>query len=141
MTSNIFFQNGDSDITATVKNECWTIQWSSKVFYCSCCDHYLLSSMLKPFGYSVSDFRIQKFSLSISRWVRVYFDLDVFVAWSIMVNFACLLKLCVSCWKCLQAIIASTFFTSFRRLFSLLLKLVSDVPTHCLLHKCTPSNI
>ena len=47
--------------------------------YCSCCLYYLLSSLLKPCGYSVSNFEIQKFSTSINRWVRVSLDLEVFV--------------------------------------------------------------
>ena len=51
------------------------------------------------------------------------------------VNFACLLKLWLSYWKCLQAIIVSTFLTPFRWLFSLKLKLVSAFPAHSLLHK------
>ena len=89
-----------------------------KIFYCSFCVYYLLGSMLKPFGYSVYNFGIQKFSLSISCWMGVSLDFEVFVNWSMMVNFACLLKLQFSCWKCLQAIITSTFFTSFRWLFS-----------------------
>ena len=55
----------DSDLTATVKSECWTIQCSSKIFYCSCCVYYLLSPMLKPFEYSVSKSKIKKFSLSL----------------------------------------------------------------------------
>ena len=37
--------------------------------------------MLKPYGFSISDFRIQKFSILISRWVRVSLDLEVFVNW------------------------------------------------------------
>ena len=82
--------------------------------------------------------KIQKFSLSISRWVRVPLDLEVFVNWSIMVNFACLLKFWLICWKYLQTIIASTFFTSFRWLFSHILKLVSAFPTYCLLHEMHP---
>ena len=90
---------------------------------------------MEPFGYSVSDFRIQKFSLSLSRWARVSLDLEVFVNLTRIVHFECLLKLWLSCWKCLQAIIASTFFTFFRWLFSLILKLVSTFPTYCLLHK------
>ena len=90
----------NSDITATVKNECRTIWCSSKKFYCSCWVYYLLSSMLKSFGYSV-----------------------------------CLLKLCLFYWKCLQVIIALTFFTSFWWIFSLILKLVSPFATCCLLHK------
>ena len=77
--------------------------------FSSCCLYYLLSSMLKPFRYCVSNFRIQEFSTLISQWVRVTSDLKVFVNWSIMVNFACLLKLWLSCWKCLEAINASAF--------------------------------
>ena len=56
----------DSDLTATVKNQCWAIQCSSNVFYCSYCLYYLLSSMLKPFGYTLSNFRIQNFSFLLS---------------------------------------------------------------------------
>ena len=125
----------NSDLTAKVKNECCTIWCSSKKFYCSCWVCYLLSSMLKSFGYSVSNFRVQKFSLLTNRWVRVSLDLEVFVNWSIMTNFACLLKLCLFYWKCLQVIIALTFFTSFWWIFSLILKLVSPFATCCLLHK------
>ena len=91
--------------------------------------------MLKPSGYSVSNFRIQKFSLLISCWMRVSLALVVFLNWSIMVNFACLLKLWLSCWKCLQAVIVSTFSKSFRWLFSLMLTLVSAFPTNYLLNK------
>ena len=96
---------------------------------------YLLSPMLKPFGYSVSNFRMQRFSLSIGYWMRISLDLEVFDNWSIMVNFACLLKLWLSCWICLQTIIASTFSTSFWWFSSLMSKLVSTFPTSCLLHK------
>ena len=96
---------------------------------------YLLSPMLKPFGYSVSNFRMQRFSLSIGCWMKISLDLEVFVNWSIMVNFACLLKLWLSCWICLQTIIASTFSTSFWWLFGLMSKLVSAFPKSCLLHK------
>ena len=46
-----------------------------------------------------------------------------------MVIFSCFLELWLSCWKCLQAIIASSFFASFRWLFNLILKLVSALPT------------
>ena len=67
--------------------------------------------------------------------MRVSLHLEVFFKWSIMVNFACLLKLWLSCWKCLQAIIASTIFQSCRWLFSVILKLVSALPTYWLLHK------
>ena len=49
--------------------------------------------MLKTFGYGVTNLKTQKFSLSISCWVRVSLDLEAFVNWSIMVNFAYLLKL------------------------------------------------
>ena len=35
--------------------------------------------MLKRFGYSVSNFRIKKLSLSITRWVSVSLDLEVFI--------------------------------------------------------------
>ena len=45
-----------SDLNATGKDECWIIWYSSRVFYSTSCIHYLLSSMLKPFGYSVSNF-------------------------------------------------------------------------------------
>ena len=95
----------------------------------------LLKSVLKPFGYNVSNFRIQKFYLLVSHQVRVFLNLELFVSWSITVNFAYLLKLRLSCWKCLQAIIASTLFTSFEWLFSLILKLIPAFPTFCLLHK------
>ena len=123
MTSNIFFKmvisQLDSDLTSRVKNECWMI-CCCKVFHCSCCVYYLLIPLLKPFRYSVSNFKIEKFSLLISRWVRVSLNLEVFVNWST--------KLWLSCWKCFQVITAST-------LFSLILKLVSAFPTHCLLYK------
>ena len=55
-----------------------------------------------------------------------------------IVNFLFLLKLWLSFCKCLEAIIASTFFTSFRWLVSPILKLVSAFPTYCLLHKMHP---
>ena len=125
----------NSDLTATVKNECCTIWCSSKKLYCSCWVCYLLSSMLKSFGYSASNFRVQKFSLLTNHWVTFSLDLEVFVNWSIMTNFTCLLKLWLFYWKCLQIIIALTFFTSFWWIFSLILKLVSPFATCCLLHK------
>ena len=89
--------------------------------------------MLKPFGYSASNFKISKFSYWISSWVTVSLDLEVFVNWSIMVNFGCLLKLWLSCWKRLQAIIASTFFSFFDD-YSVLM-FVSAFARHCLLHE------
>ena len=108
MTSNMLFKMVisllDSDLTAKRMLE---------VFYCSCCVYYLLSSLLNVSWCSVSNFKIQKFSLSISRCVEVSLDLEVFVNWAIMVNLACLSKLWLSCWNCLQAIIVSPFFTSF----------------------------
>ena len=58
--------------------------------------------MLKSSGYSVSSFRIQKFSLSISHWLRVYLDFYIFVNWFIMLNFTWLLKLWPSCSKYLE---------------------------------------
>ena len=69
----------DSDLTATVKTNVGQSN-AAQVFYCSCCVYYLLNSMLKPFGYSVSNFRILKLYLSISRWARVSLDLEVFVS-------------------------------------------------------------
>ena len=81
MVSDVFFKmvisQLDSEITATMENKCWAIQCNSKVFYCNCCVYYLLRSILKPFGFSVSNFKIQKFSLSISRWVKVSLNLEV----------------------------------------------------------------
>ena len=102
---------------------------------CNCCLYNLLNSMLNLFGYSVYNFKIQNLSFLISHWIRVSLELKVFVYWSIMVNFAFLLKLWLSCWKCFQAITALTFFTSLRWWFSLILKLVSAFPLYCLLRK------
>ena len=65
----------------------------------------LLKSVLKPFGYNVSNFRIQKFYLLVSHQVRVFLNLELFVSWS------------------------------FEWLFSLILKLIPAFPTFCLLHK------
>ena len=77
---------------------------------CCSCLYYLLKSTFKPFGYNVSNFRIQNLSLCS---VRVFLHLEVFVKWLIMINFVGLLKLWLS-WKCLQAIFSSTFFISFQ---------------------------
>ena len=112
-----------------------------KVSYFSCCRFYLLGSMLKPFGYSVSHFRIQKFYLPVSRWVRVSLYLEMFVNWSLMMNFECLLKVWLSSWKCFEAIHASTFFTSFCWLFSFVSKVVSVFFYILYYIKYTPSNI
>ena len=51
-------------LTETAKNEFCTS--NAVLFHGRFCFYYLLSSMLKSCGYSVSNFRIQKISLSIS---------------------------------------------------------------------------
>ena len=98
---------------------------------------FLLSNKLwfNPFGCSGSSIWIQKIFLSISLCRKMSFELVVFVSLSIMMNFACLLKTCFFSWKCLHANVASGFLTSLGWLHSLTLKLVSDFPTHCFLHK------
>ena len=46
------------------------------------------------------------------------------------------MKSWISCWKCLQAIVGSTFFTSFQSY----IKVFFVSPTYCLLHKMHPIN-
>ena len=67
-------------------------------------------------------------------WYKKPFDL-VLVRLSIMMNFACLSKMCFVTWKCLHANMASSFLTSSRWLFSVILKVVSYFPTYCFLRK------
>ena len=79
---------------------------------------------------------IQKFSLWIKRCRRIYLDFYVLLSSSIMMNFACLLKLWRFSRKCLHAnmVLGWGFFTSYLWLLSLILKAVSALPTYCFLH-------
>ena len=95
---------------------------------------YLLSSRLSPNGTSVFSFWIQKFSLitNISRSVSL--EPCKFTSLSMMMNLACLLKLCPFSWKCFQARMELGFLVSFLWLFNLRLNAISAFPTYSILH-------
>ena len=40
--------------------------------YCSCCICYLKDPMLKLFRYSISNFKFQAFSISVSHWLLLW---------------------------------------------------------------------
>ena len=107
----------------------WTLRSSATVF--------LLSTklLIQSFWCSACNVWTPKTSLLINLWRKMSFDLVVFVSLYIIMNFACLLKTSSLSWQYLHANMASDVLTFLRWLFSLILKLVSDSPTYCFLHK------
>ena len=84
----------------------------------------------------VSNVWIQKFSLWIKHCRKISLAFFVLVSLSIIMNFACLVKLWFYSHKCLHAnlVLEWEIFTLFQWLFSLILKAVSGFPTYCFLH-------
>lgn len=68
---------------------------------------YLISSCLSPNVISASSFWIQKYSLITKTFCSASLEPSKFTILSMMMNFACLLKLCLCYWNCLQATIKS----------------------------------
>ena len=114
----------DKDASAAV-----LVNWKSK----SCSKafriiiYWVLDLDLYVYGSSVW---IQKFSLSIKLWFRISIGFFVLVSLPIIMNFACLLKLWLSSWKCFRAnmVWGWGFFASFLRLFRVILKGVCAFP-------------
>ena len=95
---------------------------------------YLLSSWLSPNRTSVFSFWIQMFPLITNNSRSASLEPCKFTSLSMMMNLACLLKLCPFSWKCLQARMELGFLVSFLWLFNLRLNAVSAFPTYCILH-------
>ena len=96
---------------------------------------YLLSSWLSPNGSSVFSFWIL-LNLSLITNISRSASLDPckFTSLSMMMNLACLLKLCPFSWKSSQARMELGFLVSFLWLFNLRLNAVSAFSTYCILH-------
>ena len=86
--------------------------------------------MLKPFGYTVSNFKIKKFSLLISHWVKCG-DVHQTISDG---KLCMLIEIVTFLFKMFASHYCVDFFHIFS-MISLMLKLVSAFPTYCLLHK------
>ena len=95
---------------------------------------YLFNSWLRPSGFKVSSFRIQKLCLCFNKLFLVSLLKLLFRICLIIIKLAFLLKTWLFIAKWREAGIASALYTSLRWLFSLKLKSVSALPTYCMWH-------
>ena len=98
------------------------------------CRNVRNSLTLNPCGCNLFNFFVQKSSHFLSLYFRSSLPMLVSYNCSNNVNFVCLLKLWPGNQKCWSTWSGFCLFTTFRWLFSLKLKVVSDLPVYFLLH-------